>query len=131
MKFASLLFALGFLASALASRPALAATQTASFSVTVTVASSCQISASATASGTYTATRANAATPVSVTCTNSTPYNVSHSTGLTPSITEISRKAAGPEIGNGSSQPDAVSGQSAGAQHVLPSAYVDTITVTY
>jgi spore coat protein U-like protein len=120
MKYASLAFALGFLALGLASRPALAATSTASFSVTVTVVSSCQVSAPATASGTYTGTRANAATPVSVACTNHTPYNVSHSTGLTPSVTEITRKTPGSDTEAGTSNGAAQS----------PGAY-DFVTVTY
>src|ERR1035437_2042366 len=108
MKYASLAFALGFLALGLASRPALAATSTASLSVTVTVVSSCQVSAPATASGTYTVTRANATTPDSDTCTSHTPYNVSHSTSLTPSVTEITRKTSGSDTeagtGSGASQ---------------------------
>src|ERR1035437_219368 len=103
MKYTLFALALGFLASGLASRPALAATSTASFSVTATVQSSCQVSAPATASGTYTVTRANASTPVSITCTNPTPYNVGHSTSLTPSVTEITRKTSGSDTEAGTS----------------------------
>jgi len=120
MKYITLAFALSFLASALASRPSLAATRTASLSVTVTVVSSCQVSVPSTASGTYTVTRANAATSVSVACTNPTPYNVSHSTGVTPSITEITRKTSGSDTeagtGNGAAQSSGV---------------YDFVTVTY
>ena len=120
MKYTLFALALGFLASGLASRPALAATSTASFSVTATVQSSCQVSAPATASGTYTVTRANASTPVSITCTNPTPYNVGHSTSLTPSVTEITRKTSG---------SDTEAGTGSGASQ-SPGAY-DFATVTY
>ncbi|MGO9317990.1 MAG: spore coat protein U domain-containing protein [Terracidiphilus sp.] len=118
MKYITLALSLGFLVSALASRPSLAATRTASLSITATVVSSCQVSAPATAPGTYTAIRANGATSVSVACTYPTPYNVSHSTGLTPSVTEITRKTFGTEAGtsNGAAQS--------------PSAY-DFVTVSY
>lgn len=134
MKYLTLTFALGFLASAQASRPALAATITASFSVTATVISSCQVAAPVTASGTYTATRANITSSVSVTCTNSTPYDVSYSAGLAPGAITTTRKTAGPDTVAGtsrrSSQPDTVSGQTAGAQHVAPDAYTDLVTVS-
>jgi spore coat protein U-like protein len=104
----------------LALRPCLAATRTASLSVTATVVSSCQVSVPATASRTYTGTRANVATPVSVACTNPTPYNVSHSTSLTPSVTEITRKTSGSDTEAGTSNGDA---QSPG--------WYDFVTVTY
>ena|ERR1039458_5746567 len=120
MKYITLAFALGFLASALASRPSLAATRTASLSVTATVVSSCQVSVPAAAPRTYTVTRANAATPVSIACTNPTPYHVSHSASLTPSLTEITRKTSG---------SDTEAGTSNGASQ-SPGAY-DFVTVTY
>jgi spore coat protein U-like protein len=82
--------------------------------------SSCQVSAPATAPGTYTAIRANAATSVSVACTNPTPYNVRHSTNLTPSVTEITRKTSGSDTEAGTSNGAAQS----------PGAY-DFVTVTY
>jgi spore coat protein U-like protein len=82
--------------------------------------SSCQVSTPATASGTYSATRANAATPVFVACTNHTPYNVNHSTSLTPSITESTRKTSGSDTEAGTSNGAAQS----------PSAY-DFVTVSY
>jgi len=137
MKYSTLVFALGLLASALASRPDIAATLTASFSVTATVNSSCQVSAPATASRSYTTARANPASSVSVNCTNPTPYNVSYSSGPAPSITTTMRKTAGSETvpgnGNGSPQPGAAFGQPAGARHDVPGANADlvTITVTY
>jgi spore coat protein U-like protein len=131
MKYTTLAVALGFMASALA---VLAATQTASFSVTATVVSSCQISAPATASRSYTAARANPASPVSVNCTMPTPYNVSYRTDPAPSVTVTTRKTASPETAPGTStgspQPDAASGQPAGAQHDAPGTNADLVTVT-
>jgi len=134
MKFPVLAFALCILASGLASRPVLAATRTASFSVTATVVSSCQVSAPATASGTYTATRPSPTSPVSVTCTRPTPYNVSYSDGPPPSVTKTTQKTAGSEAfhgtGSRSSRADTASGQSKGEKHDAPGADVDVVTVT-
>jgi spore coat protein U-like protein len=121
--------------------------------------SSCQVSTTATASGTYAVTRANVATSVSVACTNPTPYNVSYSTELAPSVSVTTRKTAGSAsdspghvpfsdsahtgiwdrtadagtvagTGSGSFQLYAGYGQSARAQHVAPGAFADTVTVT-
>ncbi len=128
MKFASLIFALCFLASALASKPAHAATLTASFSVSATVVSSCRASAPATAFGTYSAAGTNATSSVSVTCTNPTPYNVSYGTSLATSATATKRKMAGPA--RGSSQPYAGYGRTAWSQPVAPGAFADSVTVT-
>jgi spore coat protein U-like protein len=135
MKSASLIFALCFLASDLASTPVLAATATASFSVTATVSASCQVSAPATAFGAYTAVKANVASPASVNCTSPTPYNVSLSAELVPSATITTRKTAGayamPGTAHGSSHPYASYGQTAGgAQSVAPGAFADSVTVT-
>ena len=134
MKYTSLAFTLGFLASALASRPVLAATQTALLSVSATVVSSCRISAPATASTSYTAARANPASPVSVNCTMPTPYNVSYSTGPAPNVTMTTRKRTDTETEPGTShvtpKPDAAFGQPAGAQHDTPGTNADLVTVT-
>ena len=160
MKYVTWAFALGFLASALASRPALAATATASFSVTATVVSNCQISVPATASVSYTTMRANAASLASVNCTSPTPYNVSLSTELAPGVTVTTRTTAGSasdspgsallqdsaHTGNwgrkigagtvhgtarGSSHPYASYGQTAGGtQSVASGAFADSVTVT-
>lgn len=159
MKFASLIFALCFLASALASRPALAATATASFSVTATVLASCQVSAPASAYGANTAARVNAASPASVTCTSPTPYNVSLSAELAPSVTVTTRKTAGSATDSpgsallpnsahtaslgrvagtgsvagtarGSSLPYAGNGRTAWPQNIAPGAFADSVTVT-
>jgi spore coat protein U-like protein len=152
-------FALGFLAAGLAIRPVIAATPTSSFGVTATVQSDCQVSVNAMAFGTYTATVVNATTAVSVTCTNTTPYNVGLSAGLAPGATVTTRKMTGPGsamlsyalvsslqggaswgqtvgtdtmagTGNGSAQSLTMYGQISAGQYVAPGAYTDTITVT-
>jgi spore coat protein U-like protein len=156
IKYALFAFALGFLASGLAPRPALAATASASFAVTVTVQAACQVSAPATAFGTYATAGARATSAISVACTIPTPYNVSRSAGLAASdtrrvtasapvltsdasLTNFARsiyrgRMAGTNpmagSGNGASQPYTVSGLTAGARFVAPGAYADTITVT-
>ena len=159
MKCASFVFALGFLALGLGSKPVFAATRSASFAVTVTVLSSCQASTPATAFGIYSAAGGNAASPVSVTCTSPTPYNVSLSAELASSTTTTTRKTAGSALdslrsallpnsahtvnwgrmtgmgtvagtGSGPSQPRAGYGRTAWPQNVAPGAYADSVTVT-
>ncbi len=161
MKIALIGFALGGLAIGLASRPALAATSTASFSVTATVVSGCQASA-----GAYTAARV-APSSVSVNCTSPTAYNVSLSAGRSVDSAATTAAESTPKIAGSASellghglQPDltrannwartagrsnmaglgagyfqqyAVQGQTAGAKNFAPSPYADliTITVTY
>lgn len=159
MKSASAVLALGFLMSGLSSRSVPAATPTASFGVTATVQAACQVTANAMAFGAYTAAALNATTTVSVTCTNTTPYNVGLSAGLAPGATVTTRKMTGPGsallsyalvsnpqgtvnwgqtvgtdtvagIGNGAAQAFTVYGRILGEQYVANGAYADTITVT-
>lgn len=159
MKYASFAFALGFLASGLAPRPALAATASASFAVTATVQAACQVSSPATAFGVYTTIGTNATSAVSVACTHPTAYSVDLSAGLAAVDTATAQKIRGPAsallgyallseyartvnlgrtagtdpvtgTGNGSSPAHAVFGRTAGAQYVASGAYADTITVT-
>jgi spore coat protein U-like protein len=151
--------ALGFLALGLASRPALAATATTTFSVTATVQSTCLVSATNMAFGTYTGAVATSTSAVSVTCTNTTPYNVGLSAGLATGATVTTRKMTGPAAavlgyalfsdparsvnwgqtigtdtvtgtGNGTAQALNVYGQATAGQFVAPGAYSDTITAT-
>jgi len=84
MKFARLAIALGFLASSLISTSALAATASASFGVSVTVQSTCQASAPAVAFGNHPTTGSS---PVSVSCTLPTAYDVSLSANLSGRVT--------------------------------------------
>jgi spore coat protein U-like protein len=152
-------FALGFLALGLAPIPAIAATATTTFSVTATVQSTCLVSATALAFGTYTGAVATSTSAVSVTCTNTTPYNVGLSAGLATGATVTTRSMVGPAsallgyglfqnaghttnwgqtigtdtvtgTGNGAAQPITVYGQVPAAQYVAPGAYADTITAT-
>ena len=138
---------------------AVAATTTTTFAVTATVQATCLVSATPLAFGTYTGAVANSTSAVSVTCTNTTPYNVGLSAGLATGATVTARKMTGPAsallayalfsdaartvnwgqtigtdtvtgTGNGSAQAITVYGQVAAAQYVAPGAYNDTITAT-
>lgn len=137
MKFINMAFALSLIVSDLVPYSAFAATQIASFSVTATVISSCQISAHLTSSRSDIAAMVYPASPVSVICTSPTPYNVSYSTGMAPSVTVTTRKAvsreAAPGTGNKSSPSDAISSRSAEAPHDMPyaNAHLVIINVTY
>jgi len=151
--------ALSFLTLGLAPSPAGAATTTTTFAVTATVQATCLVSATAMAFGTYTGVVATSTSAVSITCTNTTPYNVGLSAGLATGATVTTRKMTGPAAallsyalfsdaartvnwgqtigtdtvtgtGNGSVQAITVYGQAAAAQYVAPGAYTDTITAT-
>jgi spore coat protein U-like protein len=58
-----------------------AATYAGTFAVTMTVAPACSISASTMAFGIYTGTVVNTTTPLSVTCTNTTAYQIGADNG--------------------------------------------------
>ncbi len=150
---------LATLALGLPQAPANAATQTTTFQVTATVAATCLISATDLAFGSYTGALAAATSTISVTCTNTTPYNVGLSAGTATGATVTTRKMTGPAAallnyalyrdsghtqnwgttigtdtvtgtGNGSAQALTVYGQVAAGQYVTPGSYVDTITAT-
>jgi spore coat protein U-like protein len=150
---------LGCLALGIASTSAAAATTTSSFAVTATVQATCLVSATPMAFGTYTGTQATSSSTVSVTCTNTTPYNVGLNAGGATGATVSSRSMSGPGsallvyslfsdsartanwgqtigtdtvtgTGNGSAQALTVYGQVAAGQYVAPGAYADTITAT-
>ncbi len=136
-----------------------AATATTTFQVTATVAATCLITATNLSFGAYSGVLVNATSTVTVTCTNTTPYNVGLNAGTAPAATVTTRKMTGPAAallayslsqdaahtinwgntvgtdtetgsGNGSAQALTVFGQVAGGQFVTPGAYVDTITAT-
>jgi spore coat protein U-like protein len=159
MKFALSAVVLVSIVLDLASRPALAATATTTFGVNATVQSTCLVSATAMAFGTYTGAVATSTSAVSVTCTNTTPYNVGLNAGLATGATVTTRSMIGPAsallgyglfqnaghttnwgqtigtdtvtgTGNGAAQPITVYGQVPAAQYVAPGAYADTITAT-
>jgi spore coat protein U-like protein len=151
--------ALCALALGLVARPASATTVTTTFAVTATVQSTCLVSATAMAFGTYTGALATSTSTVSVTCSNTTPYNIGLSAGLATSATVTTRAMTGPGAatltyglfqdsghstnwgqtvstdtvagtGNGAAQAITVYGQAAAGQYVAPGSYADTITAT-
>jgi len=150
---------LGSLVLALAPMSAEAATATTTFAVTATVAATCLISATPLGFGSYTGVVDPATSTLTVTCTNTTPYNVGLSAGLATGATVTTRSMTGPAsallgyglfsdaghttnwgvtIGtdtvtgtaNGAAQPITVFGQIPAAEFVAPGAYADTITAT-
>jgi spore coat protein U-like protein len=151
--------ALGCLLLGVAPLSAVAATNTTTFAVTATVQATCLVSATPMAFGTYTGSAATSTSTISVTCTNTTPYNVGLNAGTATGATVTARKMSGPNSavlaysltsdsahsvnwgqtvgtdtvagsGNGSAQALTVYGQVAGGQYVNPGAYADTITAT-
>jgi spore coat protein U-like protein len=149
------LLALGF-ASTTASATT---TVTTTFGVSATVQATCLISATAMSFGTYTGVADNATSTVSVTCTNTTTYNISLNPGTASGATVTARKMTGPAsallnytlysnstrttnwgqtvgtdtvagTGNGTSQALTVYGTIPASQYVTPGSYADTITAT-
>ena len=147
------------MALSLPSLTAVASTTTATFGVTATVQASCSISASTLSFGSYNGTAATATSAISVTCTNSTPYNVGLSAGVASGATVAARKMTGPAsallsysmfsdpsrsinwgqsvgsdtvtgTGNGAVQALTVYGQTPSGQYSAPGSYTDTITAT-
>ncbi len=150
---------MGCLMTAVAPSAANAATASTTFAVTATVQATCTVSATAMAFGTYVPTAASTSqSTISVTCTNTTPYNVGLNAGTAQNATVTSRSMTGTGsallnyvltqdsaysvnwgnssgswvggTGNGSSQSLTVYGQVAAGQYVAPGSYSDTITAT-
>ena len=136
-----------------------AATATTTFAVTATVGATCIISATPLAFGSYTGVVDAVSSTLTVTCTNTTLYNVGLSAGLAPLATTTTRGMVGPGlavlsygmfidaghsvnfgqtllantvsgIGNGAAQPITVFGQIPASEFVAPGDYADTITAT-
>lgn len=142
----------------LTSTHALAATATSSFTVSATVNATCLINAGNLSFGTYTGSTVNATSSISVTCTNTTPYNVGLNAGTASGATVTTRAMTGTNgtlsyslysdsgmttnwgntvgtdtvsgTGNGSAQSLTVYGQIPSGQYVAPGSYSDTITAT-
>ena len=158
-KYALLVTTLGALVAGLLPTTADATTATTTFGVSATVQATCLVSATALSFGTYTGVVANATSTVSVTCTNTTTYNVSLNPGTASGATVTTRQMTGPSssllnyalysnsgmttnwgqtigtdtvtgTGNGSAQGITVYGQVAAGQYVKPGSYSDTITAT-
>ena len=137
---------------------AVAATTTASLTVTASVAATCLISATDMAFGVYGGFVTNATSSISVTCTNTTPYNVGLDGGTAPGGHPQNRRMRGPGgslsyslfrdsartliwgetigtntvngTGTGSAQLLTVYGQIPAGQAIAPGGYLDTITAT-
>lgn len=150
---------IGLLGLAVPLTPAMAATATATIGITATVQATCLISANPLAFGNYTGSQVSTATALSVTCTNTTPYNVGLDAGEGPNNSVTGRQMTGPAgqhlsyslttdaghaanwgntvgsdtvsgTGNGSAQPYLVNAVVPGNQYVSPGAYSDTVTAT-
>ncbi len=141
--------------------PASAATATASFGVTATVQPTCLISVTTMAFPAYTGVADTATSTITITCTDTTPYNVGLDPGTAPGATVTTRQMGsgtanlgyaltsdaahsvnwGQTVGtdtvagtgNGTAQALTVYGQIAAGLFVAPGTYTDTIvaTVTY
>lgn len=138
--------------------PVHAATATSTFPVTATVQATCNISAGALAFGTYTGSQVDSSSTITVTCTNSTAYDVGLSEGAASGATVTTRQMKAGAValnyslfrdasrtlnwgktvatdtlagtGNGGAQSLIVYGRVAGSQFVDPASYADTITAT-
>jgi spore coat protein U-like protein len=148
----------GVITLGIASTVANAATPaTASIAVSATVQSNCIISAAPLAFGTYTGALNDASSTVTVTCTNTTPYDVGLDKGLNGASVTARQMKSGTTMlnyaifsdtgrstnwgstigtdavhgtGSGSSQTLNVYGRISASQYVTPGAYADTITAT-
>jgi spore coat protein U-like protein len=135
-----------------------AATATTTFNVTATVPAICTVSATTLAFGTYTGTQTDSTNAISVTCTNTTPYNVGLDAGSAPGATVTTRKMqSGANLlayaiysdagrttnwgntvgtdtvagtGNGSAQAITAYGRIPAGAYPTPASYSDTITAT-
>ena len=133
-------------------------TVTTQMTVTATVLPNCLLSASNLAFGNYAGALINSTSTISVTCTNTTPYNVGLNPGLATGATVTTRKMQNganrlsyslyqnsthttnwgntvntdtePGIGSGAVQSLTVYGQLPAGQYVTPGNYSDTITAT-
>jgi spore coat protein U-like protein len=131
----------------------------ASFTVTAVVQAHCTISASTLAFGTYAGLLINASSVLTVTCTNTTAFNIGLNAGTSTGATVTTRKMTGPASatlsyklfrdsartqnwgntvgtdtllsqGNGTARQYSVYGQIPAGQYVAPGAYADTIIAT-
>jgi spore coat protein U-like protein len=137
-----------------------AATATTTFLVTATVQATCSILANPLVFGIYTRTELRMTTTISVTCTNTTPYNVGLNAGSAAGATVTTRQMTGSTnggllsyslfsnstysvnwgttvgtdtvsgTGNGEAQTLTVYGDLLAGQNVAPDTYADTITAT-
>lgn len=138
--------------------PGRAATATGTVAVSMTITPTCLASVAPLAFGTYTTAQNDAATSVTVTCTNSTPFTIGVNAGLQPSgnyqwnmagpgssllAYRIFRDSGRTAYWGGSQGNDTVGGTGTGsavaiplygrelaAQFAQPGGYADTVTLT-
>ena len=132
---------------------------TTTFTVTAVVQATCTISANPLSFGTYSGLLINSTSTISVTCTNTTPYNVGLNAGTTTGSTVTNRSMISPaatllgyklfsnsvlttnwgntvgtntlaKTGTGAVQSLIVYGQIPAGEYVKPGSYTDTITAT-
>jgi spore coat protein U-like protein len=151
--------AIGVLVLGLGSTSVFAATVTTTFQVTANVQATCAISATTAAFGSYTGVVSDTTSIVTVTCSNTTTYNIGLNAGLGTGATVTNRAMTGPNsallnyglfqdaahsvnwgdtvgtdtvtgTGDGLAQTVTIFGQVSAGQFVAPGAYLDTITAT-
>jgi len=154
-----LLAGMGLLGGLAFGLPAIAATAPSTMAVSSTVQATCLNTVTPLAFGVYTGVVADTTATITVTCTNTTPYNVGLDPGLATGATVTTRALTGPAgalvnyvltsdaahavnwgvtagtdavagTGTGAAQPITIYGQEAAGQFVAPGAYTDTITAT-
>jgi spore coat protein U-like protein len=150
---------LGVFVPALPFTPAEAFTGSLTFDVSATIQATCLVGTSVLSFGTYTGKQMDVTATVTVTCTETTPYNIGLDSGAAPGATVTSRQMIGPNavalryalyrdatrtinwgdtvgidtlsaMGNGSGQPITIYGRAPAGQFVAPGAYVDLIVAT-
>jgi spore coat protein U-like protein len=152
------LAAVGVLTLGLATNVANATTINTSVAVSATVVATCTITANPLAFGNYTGVVKTATTNLSVTCTNTTPYNVGLDAGTTSGSTVTNRSMVNGGVklnyqltkdsgyttnwgntvgtdtasgaGTGSAQSLTIYGQIPASQYVTPGSYTDTVTAS-
>jgi spore coat protein U-like protein len=136
-----------------------ATTASTTFGISATVVASCGVTATALAFGNYTGVVATTTSTLTVTCSNSTTYNVGLSAGSGTNATVTTRSMTGPSsaslgyqlyqdsgystywgqtvgtdtlagTGTGSAQSITVYGQIPASEYVTPGSFSDTITAT-
>ncbi len=161
VKMQSLLVSAGLAALVFSSSfaPAIAGTASTTFQVTATVDATCGVSATDLAFGTYAGSQTDNTSTITVTCTNTTPWNIGLNAGTSSGATVTTRAMTGPGsatlnyalysdsghstnwgntvgtdtvsgTGTGSTQDKTVYGRVAGSQYPAPGSYSDTITAT-
>lgn len=138
---------------------AVATTVTSSVAVSANVASSCNVTVSPLGFGVYVSTAdLLGITTISITCTNTTPYNIGLNAGLSTGATVTTRKMTNGSntlsyslyknsgrttnwgntvgtdtvsgVGNGTAQTITIYGKIPMSQNVAPGAYTDTVQLT-